>query len=106
MFPVVVLYNQKEEIKKKKKKEVKKMKHYEMSRPATAEEIANYELIDSLTADYDDGELMEFLDIVSDYVTAYRPEKRKAAYNKLYRIVKKMGATVPACVDWYCMDVY
>ena len=82
------------------------MKNYEMSRPATAEEIANYELLEKLTADYDDNQFNDFIELVSAYATEWRAEQRKKAYNKLYRVVKKMGTTVNACTDWYFIDVY
>jgi len=80
------------------------MKNYTCAREATAEEIRDYELIEKLTADIDDGEFMKILDMLGDYFMEYG-EARRAAYPKVYRFAKKLGVTVKVLNNWYFTEV-
>lgn len=96
-----VCYN---EITKGKEKEIKKMKNYTYTREATTEEIRDYELIEKLTARFDDDEFSEIVDMLGEYFLNYG-EARKAAYPKVYRFAKKLGVTVKALDNWYFTEV-
>lgn len=72
---------------------------YCVSRKATAKEIRNYTIIEERTAGYDDGEFIEFIEMVSDYVFN---DEHKA---ELTRIGKEWGITLKGFVDWYCMEL-
>ena len=80
------------------------MKNYTYTREATAEEINDYELIEQLTADYDDEKFSDFCEAVSDYFFNYG-EARKAAYGKVYRLAKKLGVTMKTLENWYFTEV-
>ena len=80
------------------------MKNYTFTREATAEEIKDYELVERLTADIDDGEFMEILDTLSEYFMNYG-EARKAAFPKVFRFAKKLGVTVKVLDNWYFTEV-
>lgn len=80
------------------------MKNYTFTRKATAEEIKDYELVERLTADIDDGEFMEILDTLSEYFMNYG-EARKAAFPKVFRFAKKLGVTVKVLDNWYFTEV-
>lgn len=80
------------------------MKNYTYTREATAEEIRDYELIEKLTADIDDGEFMKILDMLGDYFMEYG-KARRAAYPKVYRFAKKLGVTVKTLDNWYFTEV-
>lgn len=80
------------------------MKNYTCAREATAEEIRDYELIEKLTADIDDGEFMKILDMLGDYFMEYG-KARRAAYPKVYRFAKKLGVTVKVLNNWYFTEV-
>lgn len=80
------------------------MKNYTFTREATADEIKDYELVEKLTADIDDGEFMEILDMLGNYFMNYG-EARKAAYPKVYRFAKKLGVTIKILDNWYFTEV-
>lgn len=80
------------------------MKNCTFTREATAEEIKDYELIEKLTADMDDEEFTEVLDMYGNYFFSHG-EGRKAAYSKVYRFAKKLGVTVKALDNWYFTEV-
>lgn len=80
------------------------MKTYTYTREATAKEINDYELVEKLTADIDDSEYGEVLDMLSKYFLSYG-EARKAAYPKVYRFAKKLGVTVKTLDNWYFTEV-
>ena len=80
------------------------MKNYTFTREATAEEIRDYELIEKLTANMDDEEFTEVLDMFGNYFFSHG-ESRKAAYSKVYRFAKKLGVTVKALDNWYFTEV-
>lgn len=80
------------------------MKNYTFTREATAEEIRDYELIEKLTADIDDGEFAKIVDMLGDYFMSYG-EARKTAYPKVYRFAKKLGVTVKTLNNWYFTEV-
>ena len=80
------------------------MKNYTFTREATAEEIRDYELIEKLTANMDDEEFAEVLDMLGECFINYG-EARKAAYSKVYRFAKKLGVTVKALDNWYFTEV-
>lgn len=80
------------------------MKNYTFTRKATAEEIKDYELVERLTADIDDGEFMEILDVLGEYFMNYG-EARKAAFPKVFRFAKKLGVTVKVLDNWYFTEV-
>lgn len=80
------------------------MKNYTFTRKATAEEIKDYELVERLTADIDDGEFMEILDMLGEYFMNYG-EARKAAFPKVFRFAKKLGVTVKTLDNWYFTEV-
>lgn len=76
------------------------MKSYTYTREATTEEINDYELVEKLTADIDDGEFSEICEMLSDYFMSWG-EARKAAYGKVYRFAKRLGVTVKTLDNWY-----
>lgn len=80
------------------------MKNYTYTRKATTEEIRDYELIEKLTADMDDGKFSTFVDMLGDYFFSYGAE-RKATYPKVYRFAKKLGVTVKVLENWYFTEV-
>lgn len=80
------------------------MKNYTFTREATAEEIRDYELVEELTKDMDDGEFMEVIDMLDEYFMNYGAE-RKIAYPKVYRFAKKLGVTVKTLDNWYFTEV-
>lgn len=80
------------------------MKNYTYTREATAEEIRDYELIEKLTARFDDDEFSEIVDMLGEYFLSYG-EARKAAYSKVYRFAKKLGVTVKVLDNWYFTEV-
>lgn len=80
------------------------MKNYTFTREATAEEISDYELVEKLTAEMDDEEFSEVLDMLSDYFLSYG-EARRAAYSKVYRFAKRLGITVKTLDNWYFTEV-
>ena len=80
------------------------MKNYTFTREATADEIKDYELVEKLTADIDDSEFMEILDMLGEYFMNYG-EARKAAYPKVYRFAKKLGVTIKILDNWYFTEV-
>ena len=80
------------------------MKNYTFARKATAEEIKDYELVEKLTADIDDGEFMEILDTLSEYFMNYG-EARKTAFPKVFRFAKKLGVTIKTLDNWYFTEV-
>lgn len=80
------------------------MKNYTFTREATAEEIRDYELIEKLTANMDDEEFAEVLDMYGNYFFSHG-EARKAAYSKVYRFAKKLGVTVKTIDNWYFTEV-
>ena len=80
------------------------MKNYTYTREATTEEINDYELIEKLTADMDDEEFSDMLDMLGDYFLNYG-EARRAAYGKVYRFAQKLGVTVKTLDNWYFTEV-
>ena len=80
------------------------MKNYTYTREATAEEIRDYELIEKLTANMDDGEFAPICSMLTDYFTSCG-EYRKTIYSKVYRFAKKLGVTVKTLDNWYFTEV-
>ena len=80
------------------------MKNYTFTREATVEEIRDYELVEKLTADIDDGEFAKIIDMLGDYFMNYG-EARKTAHPKVYRFAKKLGVTVKTLNNWYFTEV-
>ena len=80
------------------------MKNYTFTREATVEEIRDYELIQKLTANMDDEEFAEVLDMFDNYFFSHG-EARKAAYSKVYHFAKKLGVTVKTIDNWYFTEV-
>lgn len=68
------------------------------------EDIALWYKIDNALNNLDDEIFHNYIDIISDYVWEYRTIERKRAYNKVYRIGKKLGFTVSELVMWYCIE--
>lgn len=73
------------------------MKNYTYTREAIAEEIHDYELVEKLTAQFDDEEFSEIVDMLGEYFLN-DGEARKAAYSKVYRFANKLGITVKALI--------
>ena len=80
------------------------MKNYTYTREATAEEIRDYELVEKLTARFDDEEFSKIVDMLGEYFLNYG-EARKAAYPKVYRFAKELGITVKVLDNWYFTEV-
>ena len=76
------------------------MEEYFGVRYATEEEVATFKKIEALLTD-DDFEIA--IDIIGDFACAYGQERRKA-YNKAYRLAKKLGVTVEELEIWYFID--
>ena len=76
------------------------MKEYFGIRPATVEEIAIFNKIEALLTD---DNFDTVLDIVNEFAFAYGQERRKA-YNKAYRLGKKLGVTVKELETWYWVE--
>ena len=79
------------------------MKEYLGIRPATAEEIEIYERVDAMMVAMPDDEFDTVLDIVNEFAFAYGAERRKA-YNKIYRLAKKLALTVKELETWYWVE--
>ena len=80
------------------------MKSYTYTRQATTEEIRDYELVEKLTADMDDGEFSTICAMLGEYFMGYG-KARKAAYSKAYRFAKKLDVTVKVLENWYFTEV-
>ena len=76
------------------------MKNYTFTREATAEEIRDYELVETLTADLDDEEFSDICEMLGDYFMNYG-EARRANYGKAYRFAKRLGVNMKTLGNWY-----
>jgi len=68
------------------------------------EDIKKWYEIDNTLSSLDDDIFHNYIDIISDYVWEWKSAERKRAYNKVYRIGKKIGYTVSELVMWYCIE--
>lgn len=73
-------------------------------REPTQQEMANYHKVDKLMMLWQDDYADNVIECIGNYVYALR-EESKACYQRVYRIAKKHGLTVPMLVDWYCIEV-
>lgn len=74
-----------------------------MKNIATTSEVINYKAVEKAIENYTMDEFSEFLDKVSEFAFTMGKE-RKAAYNKLRSVAKKLGVTVLALEDWFFVD--
>ena len=77
---------------------------YEISRPATVEEIRIYHIVNDYANTLSDEEYSRFSHRISNYVFEYRKIERRKAYQNLYRLARKIGVTVADLGTWYCID--
>lgn len=68
------------------------------------EDIKKWYEIDNTLSSLDDDIFHNYIDIISDYVWEWKSAERKRAYNRVYRIGKKLGYTVNELVMWYCIE--
>jgi len=67
-------------------------------------DIKKWYEIDNTLSSLDDDIFNDYIDIISDYVWEWKSAERKRAYNRVYRIGKKIGYTVNELVMWYCIE--
>lgn len=77
---------------------------YEISRPATVEEIRIYHIVNDYANTLSDEEYSRFSYRISNYVFEYRKIERRKAYQNLYRLARKIGVLVSDLETWYCID--
>jgi len=77
-------------------------------REATTEEKATYarvsNLFDELSEACGEDAVDRAIETIGDYVFSIYPYERKANYNRVYKLAKRMGATVSELTTWYCID--
>ena len=76
-----------------------------MRRPATEEEIRDFEEIETVINRWDDEELNNFIDLTGDLFWSFDREERKKAYNKLRKYFKKYGWKVKTIENWRFTEV-
>ena len=78
--------------------------NYRIDRPATLDEIRIYNVVNEYANTLTDDQYFDLVDQVSEYVFAWRKDERRKAYQKLYRLARKIGVTVADLGTWYCID--
>lgn len=77
-------------------------------REATKEEKNVYahvmDLLDVWAEKHGEESAEKAIETIGDYVFSIYPYERKKNYNRVYRLAKRMGATVSELVTWYCID--
>ena len=77
-------------------------------RPITEEEAKTYarvsELFDIYEQKHGEEAIDRAIETIGDLVFAIYPYERKRAYDRVYRLAKRMGATVEELKTWYCID--
>lgn len=73
-------------------------------RTATEAEVITYETVEIAIKDYTDEEFAEFIDKVADFALAWKSADRKAAYNKLRSVARKLGVKVLDLETWYFIE--
>lgn len=74
-----------------------------MKNIATASEIAAYEKVEIAIESYTMDEFYELIEKVGDFACSFGAE-RKAAYNKLRSVARKLDVTILDLEDWYFID--
>lgn len=69
-----------------------------------AEDIKKWYEIDNALNNLDDDIFHKYIEVIGDYVWEWKTAERKRAYNRVYRIGKKMGFTVSELEMWYCIE--
>lgn len=72
-------------------------------RNATEAESRDYNMVEKAFAKISDEMFDKVVDLIGNYVYAYGKE-RKRAYNKLYRMSRKLMVPVPALENWYFIE--
>lgn len=80
------------------------LQEYTGVRYAYAEEINLYNEVEAILADMSLDEMDNIIEIVGDYVWAYKSEEIRKTYQRVYRLAKKLGTTVKALKTWYFID--
>ena len=70
------------------------------------EDIKKWYEIDSALNNLDDDIFHKYIEIIGDYVWEWKSAEHKRAYNRVYRIGKKMGFTVSELEMWYCIEEF
>lgn len=70
---------------------------------ATAAEIAAYEAVELATENYTLDELCDLIEKVGDFACSFGAE-RKAAYNKLRSVARKLDVSILDLETWYFID--
>ncbi len=65
--------------------------------------ISRWHKVNNILSSLDDDIFQDYIEIIGDYQFAYGAE-RKRAYNRVYRIAKKLGITVNDLVLWDCIE--
>lgn len=65
--------------------------------------ISRWHKVNNILSSLDDNTFQDYIEIISDYQFTYGIE-RKRAYNRVYRIAKKLGVTVNDLVLWDCIE--
>lgn len=71
-----------------------------------AEDIKKWHEINNTLASLDSKTFLNYMDIISGYVWEWKTAERKRAYNRVYRIGKKLGFTVSELEMYYCIELY
>lgn len=65
--------------------------------------IKQWHKVNNILSSLDDDTFQDYIEIIGDYQFAYSIE-RKRAYNRVYRIAKKLGLTVSDLILWDCIE--
>ena len=63
---------------------------------------ANWAKVDTLIENWTDDQVGALYDALNDYEMGGIVLTKKQAYNRLYRIAKRLGVTVMALCDYHC----
>ena len=80
------------------------MENYMGIRYANNEEINRYNEVEAIFDKMDIDEVDKIIEIIGDYVHAYKSEEIRRTYNRVYYYAKKLGTTVKALTTWFFID--
>lgn len=70
------------------------------------DDVKKWHEINNTLASLDTETFLNYMDIISSYVWEWKTAERKRAYNRVYRIGKKLGFTVSELEMYYCIELY
>jgi hypothetical protein len=66
--------------------------------------IKQWHKVNDILSSLDDDTFQDYIEMIGNYVWECDTAERKRAYNKLYRVAKKLGITVNDLVLWDCIE--